>query len=197
MTDVFPMETLKRIVERYVDETVFTLDYRLRVGEVMMDTIERSGTSFAKYGTIHYLSLYSRLINLGKPILESICKVLYDEKKEMRSSAMSCLATIAQTAPLSLLPYLYQLMDYFTNLLILEKSVETRRAALYNFAALIQGLDATIFSTLPRVILNRMQVQLEYAADSESDALSRSHAQTAVDHMNSLLFDYLELHENS
>jgi hypothetical protein len=52
LTDVFPIETLKRIVERYVDETVFTLDYRLRVGEVMMDTIERSGASFAKYGTV-------------------------------------------------------------------------------------------------------------------------------------------------
>jgi hypothetical protein len=115
----------------------------------------------------------------------------------MRSSAMSCLATIAQTAPLSLLPYLYQLTDYFTNLLIFEKSVETRRAALYNFAALIQGLDASVFSTLPRDILNRMQVQLEYAADSDQDSLSRSHAQSAVDHMNALLFDYLELREDS
>lgn len=54
LTDKYPRTSLKRIVSRYKDQN-YSLDYRLRIGEVLMQTIQRSGSTFAKYGIIHRL----------------------------------------------------------------------------------------------------------------------------------------------
>lgn len=174
LTDKFPKQTLMGIVSRYKDNQNFSLDYRLRVGEALMQTIQRSGTTFAKYGKIHSTDL------LGTPILESILKVLHDEKKEMRASAMSCLAMISQEAPLTLLPIIYQVMQYFTSLLAFEDSVETRRAAVFNFACLIKGMDQSFFTHLPSDIISSLQRQLEYIEATDQDPLTKSHARDAI-----------------
>lgn len=105
---------------------------------------------------------------------------MHDEKKEMRSSAMSCLAMISQEAPLSLLPIIYQVMQYFTNLLIFEESVETRRAAVFNFASLIKGMDESFFTYVPPDIVVSLQRQLEYIEATDQDILTKSHARDAI-----------------
>lgn len=153
-----------------------------------MQSIQRSGKTFARYG----LSFFNNQIyQAGEPILGSICKVLKDELPEMRASAMSCLATVSQVAPLTLLPVLYQVWDYFKNLLIFEKSVETRRAAIYNFSALVSGLDKSLFSTLPRDIIESLQGQLELISETDEDRLTRSHALTAIRQVDALFEDYI------
>ena len=55
LTDKYPIMSLKRIVSRYKDGQNYNLDYRLRLGEVLMQTIQRSGNTFAKYGRIYRL----------------------------------------------------------------------------------------------------------------------------------------------
>jgi len=52
LTDKFPIQSLKGIVSRYKDGHNFSLDYRLRIGETLMQTIQRSGKTFAKYGKV-------------------------------------------------------------------------------------------------------------------------------------------------
>ena len=178
LTDVYPSFSLSRILERYLDIEGYTMDYRLRIGECILQTIQRSGQSFSK---------------IGKPILEAISKVLRDDQKEIRSSAMSCLAMISETDPLSLLPYLYQIMDYFTNLLIFEKSVETRRGALFNFCSLIHGLGTSIFTSIPKDIIEQLQTRLEHVAETDHDILTRSHAQIAIAEMESIIAEYLKI----
>ena len=177
LTDVYPTKSLYNKLVQIYQDTSQAMDYRLRLGEVLLQTIQRSGKTFSKHGT---------------PILGAISRVLMDNEKEMRASAMSCLAAISQESPLSLLPHLYQIMNYFTNLLIFEKEVETRRGALYNFEALISGLDSSIFSVLPRDILDNLQIQLELVAETDQDPLSRSHAKNAIHYMGVLIEEFLE-----
>lgn len=50
LTDKFPMQSLNGIVSRYKDGQTFSLDYRLRIGETLLQTIQRSGKTFSKYG---------------------------------------------------------------------------------------------------------------------------------------------------
>ena len=116
----------------------------------------------------------------GAPILESVLKVMHDDNKEMRVSAMSCLAMISQEAPLTLLPIIYQVMQYFTNLLVFEDTVETRRAAVYNLAALIKGMDGSFFTNVPSDIISSLQRQLEYIEATDQDPLTKSHARDAI-----------------
>lgn len=61
LTDNFPVQSLKIIVARYKDGQNYTLDYRLRIGETLMQTIQRSGKSFAKYGMICIINFLFRL----------------------------------------------------------------------------------------------------------------------------------------
>ena len=105
---------------------------------------------------------------------------MHDEKKEMRASAMSCLATISQEAPLTLLPIINQIFQYFTNLLIFENTVETRRAAVFNFCTIIKGMDQNFFTHLPKEMIASLQTQLEYIEATDKDALTRSHARDSI-----------------
>lgn len=98
----------------------------------------------------------------------------------MRASAISCLAMISQEAPLTLLPIIYQVMQYFINLLAFEDSVEVRRGAVFNFASLIKGLDESFFTHLPGDIIASIQRQLEYIEATDQDPLTKSHARDAI-----------------
>ncbi|KAL2917503.1 hypothetical protein HK105_202784 [Polyrhizophydium stewartii] len=50
LTDVYAPQTLSRIAKRYMDKESLTLDYRVRIGEALMQTIHRSGQVFPKHG---------------------------------------------------------------------------------------------------------------------------------------------------
>jgi hypothetical protein len=49
LTDNYFDLAAQDIFERY-SNSVYNLDYRLRIGEVLLNTIRRSGTAFGKYG---------------------------------------------------------------------------------------------------------------------------------------------------
>jgi hypothetical protein len=58
LTDKFPIQSLNGIVSRYKDTQNFSLDYRLRIGETLVQTIQRSGKTFSKYGKLLNLLIY-------------------------------------------------------------------------------------------------------------------------------------------
>jgi hypothetical protein len=55
LTDTYPQQSLREIMKRYKD-TGFDVEYRIRVGEVAMQTIQRSGEAFGKIGTHRSIS---------------------------------------------------------------------------------------------------------------------------------------------
>ncbi|KAJ3168216.1 transmembrane and coiled-coil domains-containing protein 7 [Geranomyces variabilis] len=165
LTDVYPAETLSRIASRYNDGAL-ELDYRLRVGEALLQTIQRCGEAFAKY---------------SPKILPPILHVLHSPTTELRSSALSLLATAAETAPLALFPFLQQIADYIRNLLLLEtKTPETRRGAVVLLLGLIRGLGGDLFRALDARDVEAIGGQLEVVEATDADELTRLHARTAL-----------------
>ncbi len=110
----------------------------------------------------------------------------------MRASALSCLAAVAESDPLSLLPFLYQLMDYLRHVLIFETSIETRRAVIYHFYSIIHGLKENIFQNFPKALMNQLKTQLEFVAEKDSDNLTRKNAQQTIDYLNELFETFLQ-----
>lgn len=120
-------------------------------------------------------------------ILPPILHVLLSPTKELRSSALSLLSCVAETSPLSLLPFLYQIMDYVRNLLLLEKSVETRRGAVVFLLCLLRGLRENILTTLDSDGIEEIRTRLRIVEANDEDELTRIHARTALADLN----DYL------
>ncbi|KAJ3158300.1 transmembrane and coiled-coil domains-containing protein 7 [Geranomyces michiganensis] len=165
LTDVYPAETLSRIALRYNDSAL-NLDYRLRVGEALLQTIQRCGEAFAKY---------------SPKILPPILHVLHSPTTELRSSALSLLACAAETAPLALFPFLQQIIDYIRNLLLLEtKTPETRRGAVVLLLSLVRGLGPDLFRVLDGQEVQAIGGQLEVVEATDADELTRLHARTAL-----------------
>ncbi|KAJ3171934.1 transmembrane and coiled-coil domains-containing protein 7 [Geranomyces variabilis] len=165
LTDVYPGETLSGIASRYNDSAL-ELDYRLRVGEALLQTIQRCGEAFAKY---------------SPKILPPILHVLHSPTTELRSSALSLLATAAETSPFALFPFLQQIADYIRNLLLLEtKTPETRRGAVVLLLGLIRGLGVDLFRALDAREVEAIGGQLEVVEATDADELTRLHARTAL-----------------
>ena len=101
---------------------------------------------------------------------------------------MSCLSMISEISPLSLLVYIHQILDYFYHVLVFEKSVETRRGVLFNFVSLIKGLDSRLIHVLESSTLEKIQLQLQYTFDTDTDLISRSHCEMALDLLQSIWF---------
>ncbi|KND01077.1 uncharacterized protein SPPG_09177 [Spizellomyces punctatus DAOM BR117] len=171
LTDVYPRATLASIAARYHLSTL-NLDYRLRIGEALLQTIQRCGEVFGKY---------------SPEILPPILRVMHDPAKELRASALSLLACVAETAPLALLPVLYQVMDYVRNLLVFEKDVEPRRGAIVTLLSLIRGLGENILATLPPDLVKEISKQLRITESTDADELTRVHARTALNDIREIV----------
>ncbi|KAI9008100.1 armadillo-type protein [Gaertneriomyces semiglobifer] len=171
LADVYPAETLSTITSRYSDDSV-DIDYRLRIGEGLLQTIQRCGEVFHNYSS---------------SILPAILRVLLDERRELRSSAQSLLACIAEVSPFSLLPVIHQVWDYVKHSLILEKSVETRRGAMMIIVFLIRGLGPRLFETVAMDVIKSMRTQIQITAENDEDELTRGHAKVALTDLETIV----------
>ncbi|KAI9209551.1 uncharacterized protein BJ171DRAFT_484378 [Polychytrium aggregatum] len=165
MTDVYPQQSMGRILSRYSDAAGFGMDYRLRIGEAVLQTINRSGKVFSKYAS---------------EILVPVLSVLHDDKVEMRMSALSLVAKIAEISPFSVVPYIYQVLDYIVNTLRLEKQVETRRGAIVAILSIIRGIGPDAIRTVSPKTLKSIHIQLQYVEATDSDELTRLHSRVAL-----------------
>lgn len=119
LTDVFPDQTIAQFVLRYMNQGL-ALDYRLRIGEALQQTIQRWGEAFPKHADI---------------ILPGVMNVLNDTLVEMRMSSLSLLSKIAEVDALSLIKVISQIVEYLLSLLQMEKQVETRRGIYHPVSA--------------------------------------------------------------
>ncbi|KAL2917504.1 hypothetical protein HK105_202785 [Polyrhizophydium stewartii] len=112
--------------------------------------------------------------------MPAIMACMRDDIKEIRSSALSLLARVADVAPLALLPFIEQISDYLIMALRLERMPEARRGSAVVISALIRslGADAPTVLTMPRILA--FQKQLRMTRDGDEDALLRQHAQVAL-----------------
>ncbi|TPX35374.1 hypothetical protein SmJEL517_g02362 [Synchytrium microbalum] len=161
LTDVYPNRSLVFMMKRYQAENTYTLHYRLRMGEAILQTIQRMGDVFPKYGS---------------EILHGILLVLHDEQAEMRSSAISLIGQIGETCSWGLLPFIYQILDYFSNALRIEARVETRRGVVFALRGLLIGVVQSRFGGIELDVSQRVLNELKLVSLNDQDELTKGHA---------------------
>ncbi|KAL7329604.1 hypothetical protein PS15p_204675 [Mucor circinelloides] len=116
MTDAYGNQIIKKLGNIYSDDKQ-KLDNRLRIGEALLQTIQRCGDALGKY-----------VNTLVKPLETVLAR--RNEDSNLRVSALSLLSMACQTCPVALSSQMSELIDWVLNILEIEKTAEVRRGNL-------------------------------------------------------------------
>ncbi|KAG0180118.1 transmembrane and coiled-coil domains-containing protein 7 [Apophysomyces sp. BC1021] len=160
LTDIHGNLIITKLGHIYSDENE-KLDNRLRIGEALLQTVQRCGDALSRY-----------VIALVKPLEAVLARRHVD--KHLRVSALSIMSMACQTCPVALTGQLQELTDWVLNILEFEKAPEIRRASetLYEF---------------PIDNLRRAYRTLRYIEDTDADELTRYQARVALSDLDMIM----------
>ncbi|RHZ82627.1 hypothetical protein Glove_106g48 [Diversispora epigaea] len=167
LTDIHGKKIMEKLMKIYSD-SIQNLDDRLRVGEAILQTIQRCGDVLGKYIT-----------TLLPPLLQVLNK---DQNKILRISALSIIGFACETSPLALTTWFRDIVDWILNILDIQKDVEIRRASIVLLISLIRGLSShsqSIF-LIPKDLLERSWRTLKYVEEIDNDDLIKYHARVGI-----------------
>ncbi|KAI8973433.1 hypothetical protein BDF20DRAFT_651428 [Mycotypha africana] len=183
MTDAYGNEIIKKLGEVYTNKQQ-KLDNRLRIGEALLQTIQRCGDALGKY---------------AHTLLEPLETVLgrRDEDSHLRVSALSILGMACQTCPVALSAHMNGLIDWVLNILEIEKVPEVRRAATVLILSLFRGLAAQTLYEYPTESLRRTYRTLRYIEETDADELCRYQARVALSDLDDIMRGEIFKHPQS
>ncbi|KAL9559749.1 hypothetical protein PS6_000619 [Mucor atramentarius] len=160
MTDAYGNQIIKKLGNIYSDDKQ-KLDNRLRIGEALLQTIQRCGDALGKY-----------VNTLVKPLETVLAR--RNEDSNLRVSALSLLSMACQTCPVALSSQMSELIDWVLNILEIEKTAEVRRASqtLYEY---------------PAESLRRTYRTLRYVEETDPDELTRYQARVALSDLDAIM----------
>ncbi|KAG0241293.1 transmembrane and coiled-coil domains-containing protein 7 [Mortierella sp. GBA43] len=236
LTDAHGPDILRKLMKIYANEDgKQELDTRLRVGEALVQTIQRCGEALGGYLDALLPGLY-KVMNtaVDKEVIEAreaekrkqvekakaqkaSDALLTPEERQrkwradidrkrangddqkkgaddndddedpivdatslLRSSALTILATAAETCPVSLLPEMRYLIDWVLSILDLDRQVEVRRAATLVMILLFRALGGSSLYQVEGDQLKRAYRTLQYLEQADDDPLCRAQARTAI-----------------
>ncbi|CEI97365.1 hypothetical protein RMCBS344292_11500 [Rhizopus microsporus] len=181
MTDAYGNDIIKKLGDIYKDKNQ-KLDNRLRIGEALLQTVQRCGDALGKYVD----TLFSPL----EAVLER-----RDEDSHLRVSALSVLGMACQTCPVALHGQTPELVQWVLNILDFEKNSEVRRAATVLILSLFRGLAQQTLYEYPTESLRRTYRTLRYIEETDPDELTRYQARVALSDLDTIMRN--ELFKNS
>ncbi|CEG84594.1 hypothetical protein RMATCC62417_18370 [Rhizopus microsporus] len=181
MTDAYGNDIIKKLGDIYKDKNQ-KLDNRLRIGEALLQTVQRCGDALGKYID----TLFSPL----EVVLER-----RDEDSHLRVSALSVLGMACQICPVALYGQTPELVQWVLNILDFEKNSEVRRAATVLILSLFRGLAQQTLYEYPTESLRRTYRTLRYIEETDPDELTRYQARVALSDLDTIMRN--ELFKNS
>ncbi|TPX43849.1 hypothetical protein SeMB42_g04557 [Synchytrium endobioticum] len=168
LADIYPMRSLAFIMSRYTSRAC-GVQYRLRMGEAVLQTVQRMGVTAAAYEDV---------------LCSGIFQVLHSQNAEMRSSAISLVGLLGEECVYALVGFVYQILDYFEGVVRLEtESVETRRGVVLALRGILVGLVSTKFCSVDRDVTKRIFRTLKEVSMNDKDDLARNHAKHVLNEM--------------
>ncbi|KAL7315452.1 hypothetical protein PS15m_004671 [Mucor circinelloides] len=173
MTDAYGNQIIKKLGNIYSDDKQ-KLDNRLRIGEALLQTIQRCGDALGKY-----------VNTLVKPLETVLAR--RNEDSNLRVSALSLLSMACQTCPVALSSQMSELIDWVLNILEIEKTAEVRRAATVLILSLFRGLASQTLYEYPAESLRRTYRTLRYIEETDPDELTRYQARVALSDLDAIM----------
>ncbi|KAG0743984.1 hypothetical protein G6F57_001082 [Rhizopus arrhizus] len=173
LTDAYGNEIIKKLGDIYSDNQQ-KLDNRLRIGEALLQTVQRCGDALGKY-----------VNTLVRPLETVLAR--HSEDSHLRVSALSILGIACQTCPVALSSQIAELIDWVLNILDFEKNAEFQIAATVLVLSLFRGLAQQTLYEYPTESLRRTYRSLRYIEEADSDELTRYQARVALSDLDSIM----------
>ncbi|KAK4522076.1 uncharacterized protein ATC70_004615 [Mucor velutinosus] len=173
MTDAYGNQIIKKLGDIYSDDKQ-KLDNRLRIGEALLQTIQRCGDALGKY-----------VNTLVRPLETVLAR--RNEDSNLRVSTLSLLSMACQTCPVALSSRMSELIDWVLNILEIEKTPEVRRAATVLILSLFRGLASQTLYEYPAESLRRTYRTLRYIEETDPDDLTRYQARVALSDLDAIM----------
>ncbi|KAG0308280.1 transmembrane and coiled-coil domains-containing protein 7 [Dissophora globulifera] len=249
LTDAHGPEILKKLMRIYANEDgKQTLDTRLRIGEALVQTVQRCGEALGGYLDALLPRLYKvmntavdkgvlearneerqKLVEKAKALRASEALLtpqerqrkwktqqkrrkntmldpqdahqrdggsegdeeeedaIMDEAAVLRSSALTILATAAESSPMALLPEMRFLVDWMLSILDLDQQTEVRRAATLVLVLLFRALGGNTLYRIEGDQLKRAYRTLRYVEQVDDDPLSRMQARAGIADLDAIV----------
>ncbi|GES83351.1 transport and Golgi organization protein 6 homolog [Rhizophagus clarus] len=167
LTDVYGEKIMRKLMTIYSNNDQ-KIDNRLRIGEAILQTIQRCGEALGKYIT-----------TILPPLLHVLNR---DQNVDLRVSALSIIGCACETSPLALTTFFRDVVDWVLNILDIQKEVEVRRASIVLLISLFRGLASHSQSIylIPSDLLQRTYRTLQYIEEIDKDELTRYHARIGI-----------------
>ncbi|KAF9960033.1 hypothetical protein BGZ72_008110 [Mortierella alpina] len=242
LTDAHGPEILTKLMKIYSNENgKQQLDTRLRIGEALVQTVQRCGEALGGYLDALLPGLYKVMnTKVDKNVLEAReeerkVKVererakkasealltpeerqqkwraererkkqqdgsgsavgeedeeqdqTVDEVSLLRSSALTILATAAESCPTALLPEMRFLVDWVLTILDLDRQTEVKRGATLVLVLLFRALGNNSLYRIEGDQLKRVYRTLRYMEQVDDDALCRAQARTGIADLDAIV----------
>jgi hypothetical protein len=210
LTDIHGKTIIEKLGAIYSDDNE-KLDNRLRVGEALLQTVQRCGDALGKYGKFLSYCVICPLtpsLVLVNTLIKPLETVLSDRQTAipLRVSALSLLSTVCQTCPVALSSVVWELTHWVLNILEVEQAPEVRRgnthkkggdegadffftylAGVVLILSLFQGMAQQTLYDFPTDNLRRAYRTLRYIEHTDPDELTRHQARVALSDLDVIM----------
>ncbi|KAJ2461570.1 hypothetical protein GGF42_000104 [Coemansia sp. RSA 2424] len=182
------------LAEMYTSSSM-SLEERLRVGEALLQSVQRAGPMLADYAS----DVVPRLLAAVHPNdVSSASSLLADEESSepvvLVHSALSILSAVAQACPLALQKWIAEIASTLDGMLLLPDSAIApvlRRAAVVFWVSLLRGYGDRLLRLVDAHTLRSAYRSLRRVGESDSDELTRLHALVGIEELDELMKDQL------
>ncbi|KAJ2875385.1 hypothetical protein H4R27_006417 [Coemansia aciculifera] len=162
------------------------LEECLRIGEVLLQSVQRAGPMLADYAS----DVVPRLLAAIHPAADVS---LVDESSESVvrvHSALSILSAVAQACPLALQKWIAEITSTLEGMLLLSDTAMApvlRRAAVVFWVSLLRGYGDRLLRLVDSHTLRTAYRSLRRVGESDSDEMTRLHALVGIDELDDLM----------
>ncbi|KAJ2910554.1 hypothetical protein GGI21_000755 [Coemansia aciculifera] len=170
-------------------DSVF-MEERLRIGEALLQSIQRAGPMLADYAADVVPRLLAAIHSNNDDKVALLTGEESSEPIVLVHSALSILSAIAQACPLALQPWIVEITATLDGMLLLPDTAIApvlRRAAVVFWVSLLRGYGDRLLQLVDGHVLRSAYRSLRRVADSDSDELTRLHASVGIEELDDLM----------
>ncbi|KAJ2811814.1 hypothetical protein H4S07_001817 [Coemansia furcata] len=171
------------------------LDEHLRVGEALLQSIQRAGPMFADYAA----DVVPHLLTAIHPTADSSLTEESSEPVVRVHSALSILSVVAQACPLALQKWIAEISSTLDGMLLLPDSAIApvlRRSAVVFWVSLLRGYGDRLLNLVDPHTLKLAYRALRRVGESDTDEMTRMHALVGIDELDDVMKGQLNISSN-
>ncbi|KAJ2777095.1 hypothetical protein GGI15_004619 [Coemansia interrupta] len=186
LADAHGRRFIPRLVAMYCghDSDGLSLDEHVRVGEALLQSVQRAGMMLGEYAELVVPALLA--------VVQRADEGHVDEAVVRRHSALAILAMCAETCPLALQRWVGEITSTLEDILLVNAgsagdAAVVRRAAVVVWQSLVRGYGDRVGRLVEPDELRRIYRVLRRVAEGDADEITRLQAQIAVADLDDLV----------